>query len=506
MGIVARQSIKGSLANYLGVAIGFLTTFFVLTKCLTEEQIGLTRVLVDAATLFAAFAQMGTNSSIIKYFPYFRDSKRNRGIFGLSLLLSFVGFSILATGLLLFKGDIIATYSEQNSMISDYFYLLLPLTFFVLYLTIFETNANALMRITVPKIVREVVIRVLTLVCYLLYGYKIIDFSLFIVLFTASYGVAMLLNLFYLIKLGHISIKLDLKSIDKGVIKAMLRFSLFMTVIVLAGNSQFLGSLFIGAKKGLALTGIYTIAFFIANVVEVPYRSLGAISRPLVAEAAKNNDWTGMGVIARRVSLHQLLVSLLVLLLIWVNIDALFDIIPNGKVYEDGKWVVLILGMAKVMNSTLSISIDVLNYSKHYRLSLLFVLTLSIATILLNIYLIPLWSIKGAAFALLFAYSLYYLILLVYLWLTLHVSPFSLAQVKVVLIVALMVGANWLWELTVAKLLLANGSTFMLILNAAIKTTLLFGAGILLIYHSHISSYVNELIDKVIRQIKTVKQ
>ena len=158
------------------------------------------------------------------------------------------------------------------------------------------------------------------------------------------------------------------------------------------------------------------------------------------------------------------------------------------------------------MNSTLSISIDVLNYSKHYRLSLLFVLTLSIATILLNIYLIPLWSINGAAFALLFAYSLYYLILLVYLWLTLHVSPFSLAQVKVVLIVALMVGANWLWELTVAKLLLANGSTFMLILNAAIKTTLLFGAGILLIYHSHISSYVNELIDKVIRQIKTVKQ
>ena len=53
MGIVARQSIKGSLANYLGVAIGFFTTFFVVTKCLTQEEIGLTRVLVDAATLFA---------------------------------------------------------------------------------------------------------------------------------------------------------------------------------------------------------------------------------------------------------------------------------------------------------------------------------------------------------------------------------------------------------------------------------------------------------------------
>ena len=73
MGIVARQSIKGSLANYLGVAIGFATTFFVLTDCLSQEEIGLTRVLVDAATLFAALAQLGANSTIIRYFPYFND-------------------------------------------------------------------------------------------------------------------------------------------------------------------------------------------------------------------------------------------------------------------------------------------------------------------------------------------------------------------------------------------------------------------------------------------------
>ena len=35
MGIIARQTIKGSIANYLGVAIGFITTFFVLTDCLS---------------------------------------------------------------------------------------------------------------------------------------------------------------------------------------------------------------------------------------------------------------------------------------------------------------------------------------------------------------------------------------------------------------------------------------------------------------------------------------
>ena len=32
MGVIIRQSVKGTLANYLGIAVGFFTTFFILTK------------------------------------------------------------------------------------------------------------------------------------------------------------------------------------------------------------------------------------------------------------------------------------------------------------------------------------------------------------------------------------------------------------------------------------------------------------------------------------------
>ncbi len=52
MGVIARQSIKGAMANYLGVAIGFFVSFFVLARYLTQEEIGLTRVMVDAALLY----------------------------------------------------------------------------------------------------------------------------------------------------------------------------------------------------------------------------------------------------------------------------------------------------------------------------------------------------------------------------------------------------------------------------------------------------------------------
>ena len=160
MGVVARQSIRGAIANYVGIAIGFVTTFFVLTDCLSQEEIGLTRVMVDAALLFSGLAQLGTNASIIRFFPYFKsaDDERNHGIFGWSVLIPFIGFLLFLVGFLLFKEEIVEAYSDRSPLLVDYCYWLLPLAFFALYLTVFETNASVLMRITVPRIVREVVI------------------------------------------------------------------------------------------------------------------------------------------------------------------------------------------------------------------------------------------------------------------------------------------------------------------------------------------------------------
>ena len=89
MGIIARQSIKGTIATYFGVAIGFVTIFFILTKYLTPEEVGLTRVLVDAATLFSSLALMGTQSSTLRFYPHFKDDSPNQqGLYFWTLIMS----------------------------------------------------------------------------------------------------------------------------------------------------------------------------------------------------------------------------------------------------------------------------------------------------------------------------------------------------------------------------------------------------------------------------------
>ena len=222
MGVIARQSIKGAVANYLGVAIGFFVSFFILTRYLTQEEIGLTRVMVDAALLFSSLAQLGTNASIVRFFPWFKSEKSetsipNHGIFGLSMLVPLAGFSLFALAFLIFRDPLLTVYAMKSPLVADYFYLIPMLTFFALYTTVFETNASVLLRITVPKLVREVGIRLFNLATYLLYGYDLISLDVFVWLFCGSYGLAMVLNLTYLRSLGRISFRIDRGFLDRHV-------------------------------------------------------------------------------------------------------------------------------------------------------------------------------------------------------------------------------------------------------------------------------------------------
>ncbi|MBR1765874.1 MAG: lipopolysaccharide biosynthesis protein [Bacteroidales bacterium] len=476
MGVIARQSIKGALANYLGVAIGFFVSFFVLTRYLTQEEIGLTRVMVDAALLFSSLAQLGTNSSVVRFFPYFKDAKGNHGIFGLSVLVPLAGFALFALAFLVFREPLLAVYAKNSPLVADYFYLVPMLTFFALYTTVFETNASVLMRITVPKLVREVGIRLFNLAAYLLYGYGLISLDVFVWLFCGSYGLAMLLNLAYLTSLGHISFRVDWKSV-KPLGGEMLRYSLFMTVTVLAGNIPLFNSLFLGAKAGLALTGVYTIASYIANVVEVPYRSLGAISRPVIATAVKEERWDEVNRLGRQVSLHQLLVSTSILYLIYVNLDTLFALIPNGEAYAGGKTVVLLLGLAKVVNSSFSVCTDILNFSRQYRWSLLYIVLLTATALGLNSQLPESEdAIDVAAAATLTAYAAYFILLFRHLYVHLgHISVFSRGQAKVVAIMAAMSAVYLAWS-SVVEPALPLGPIAMAVVRTAVLGGMLAAA------------------------------
>ena len=146
-----------------------------LTRFLTTEEIGLARVLIDAAVLFVGLAQLGTSSSVIRFYPYFHDDEEDHGFFFWALVVPFIGFVLFALIYWACRVPLGAWFGDKSPLFVEYYYFVLPLAFFMLYQTICETTCNVLMHIVVPRAVRELFVRVGLLVIYLLYAFDIIS-------------------------------------------------------------------------------------------------------------------------------------------------------------------------------------------------------------------------------------------------------------------------------------------------------------------------------------------
>jgi O-antigen/teichoic acid export membrane protein len=490
--------------NYLGVAIGFVTTFFVMTKYLTQEEIGLTRVMADAALLLSGLAALGTNTSALRYYPYFKDKEsRDHGFFGWTLIVPLVGFFIFTILFFVFKDFIISKFSDESPLFVDYMYLVIPMAFFMMYMTVFETNANVLMRIVVPKMVREVGVRLFTLGDYILYITGTISLDGMVIGLCLAYLIATLLNIIYLISLSKISFKIEPGYVSKKLRLDFLYYTLFLTVAAVVGNIiPSLNTFFISAKMGLAITGIYTIAAYMSNLVEMPYRSLSAISRPIISQAMKDNDTQRATMMCKSVSMHQLIAGAFVFFMIWINIDLFFELLPNGEKYVDGKWVFFLLGLVKLVNSSLNISVTVLSYSKWYYLQLIFTAVLTISAIILNNKLIPILGMTGAAWSSIISFSIYYMLLLsLIIWKT-KISPFSWKELVVIAVVIIMFVLNWLAVEYISKSIIYfnDASIVMKIVEAVVRTGIITIIGLTIIYYTNISKEINEIINKVFKQ------
>ena len=508
MGVVVRQSIKGAIMNYLGVIVGFFTTFFIVTKYLTTEEVGLTRVLVDASILLSGLAQLGTSTSAMRYYPYFKDEKeRDHGFFGWSVIIPFVGFVIFSILFFIFKQPIENYFSQNSELFVDYIYFVIPMSFFMTYLLVFETNSNLLMRIVIPKFIREVGIRLMTLVVYLLYAFDVIKLDGMVISLCLTYGIATVLNIIYLFSLKKVSFKIEPAYISKWLRKDFIFYTLFLIATSLAGNLiPVLNTFFVSGKLGLAVAGINTIAVYIASIVEIPYRSLAAISRPHISQGMKDNNMLEVNNMTKNVSLHQFMASMFIFFLIWINIDLVYSLIPNGNVYDEAKFVVLILSVVKIINTSLNVGATVLSYSKYYYYSLLFTIILTVTAIYMNIKLIPIWGMEGAALASLVSYIVYYTFLLTFVNWKIKVSPLSMRELYTVMIILSLFAIDWLLQTYMSKHLISifNVELIGKILDSAVRTLFLSVLGIVIIYKSKISKQVNDIIDKFLSMLKLI--
>lgn len=493
MGIIAKQSIRGTIWTYIGVLVGIITVFLVQSRL--PMEMGLARVLVDAATIFIGLAQMGTSSSIIRFFPSFKSKENNttdnsyHGFFFWSLIVPLIGFMLFTLLYWALQVPLQSMFADKSPLFVDYYYFVLPLAFFFLYQTIFETNSNVLMHIVFPRAIREVVTRVGLLATYLLYYFNLLSIDGFVISLCSVYALCAICNAIYFLAIGHVSFRPDFRFLNRSLVRSYLLYTGFM--ILTAAVSVFapvLSSFFVAAKLGLEETGIFAMATYIAAMICIPSRAMNAISQPQISQSVKDCDYTQTSTLLRQVSSNLFLVGCLIFLAIWINIDLIFHIIPNGDIYATARNVVFILCLSQLCLSSFGISLSAVNFSRLYILSLVCSLLLTTFSIILNNHLIPLIGINGAALANLISYLIYFALLLIIVRLVLHTNILTLTHLWTILLLAGFLALNKAWCLWFSP---AINNIWI---DSILRTIILFGGLCATVYFAQLSKEINALL------------
>ncbi len=413
---------------------------WLLPYFLEADQIGLFRLIQSSAFLMATFGQFGLGSALVKFFPKLKDQK---GFLSFVILGGLIGFILFAAATFLFKTEITAYFAKESGLFIEYFGITLLISLLLIQFQLLEAYCRSLLKIVIPTFIRDIQLRLSVTVLVALYALEVITFNGLIQWLLAAYLIMVITIVVYLRSLKSFHLNFNFKFIDRPLLKQIMTYAVYM--MIGAGGTQIvlqIDSIMVSGALGLDATGIYTIAFFIGVVIEMPKRSITQISAPLIAQAFEKNDMPAVEKLYKQTSINQMIIGSLLLIGIWANLESLYSFIPNGDVYIQGINVVLFIGLGKLSDMIFGTNGEIIVMSKHYKFNVIAVGILAMLTIALNLLLIPSYGIEGAAIASFLAMLTFNLSKFLFVWMKFKIQPFSFGTFKLLIIVAFVLLVN----------------------------------------------------------------
>lgn len=436
MGIIQKQSFYSSITLGIGILLGFFTSGYLLPNFFTEEQNGVLTLLNSYSLIYSQVAMMGLSTVIIRFYPHVKDIHQHRPQFLWFIsLLGLAGFSFFL-GFYYFTKPYFKSIFEASPLFSQYYFLLIPWTFSLLFFYLFDAYSTAIQKPVRGFTLKDVVQRLLILCSIGAYIFYTLRFSEFMWAYSASILLPTLLLALLLIREGHFNPGFDFIKSYRVHFKDMTK---------VAGYSFLLGLTYVGVTNvdaimierylDLEAAGIYGRNMFFGVLVALPYRILHKSASGLLSAQFKQNDLTAIKNIYYKSCLNQLIIGLFLFCMMWINIHNIYQIIP--KSYEAGKYVIFFIGLGNLINMAGGVNTAVISFSPYFRWNTYFLMGLLALIILTNMAFIPLYGITGAAMATaisLFMYNagMYILLLVKYKF-----QPFQLKH-GLVIIYALM--------------------------------------------------------------------
>ena len=438
MSQIRKRSLKAATWIYLGFFIGAINTYlFTHQGWFRPEEYGLTRSLLDIGILVCAFSTMGSTSYLVKFFPYYSDNleENQNDLLAIAIIVSFVGLVITTASLLLLEPLIIKKFGTNSPLLVEYFYYVIPLGFFVLLYNLLEAYSYGFNKGILTSLLKETIVRIYTTLIIVLKIFRVIDFHLFIILFALQYAVIVIILSLYLRIQNKLWINFSPSKVTfkfRKKIFAILGFTFI--VIIVSVLRQSIDGIVLAAKLNLGKVAIFGLSSYLVSAMQAPFRSLVAITLPILSRAWKDKNVKEINRIYARSSINLLCFSLFLFFVVWLNFEKAIIIFNLDAAYLTGKWVFFILGIVAIIEMGTGVNEQIIGTSTFWRFELWTSLLLTLLIIPLSYFLTVNYGILGPALANLISFSIYNFLRFNFLWRKFRMQPFSKKTIEILLI------------------------------------------------------------------------
>jgi len=471
------------MITFIGFSFGAVNTLFLYTRILQPQYYGLvTFILASGAIIMPLFA-LGSHNSLVKY--YSAQSESSKSAFLTLQLTSPLLVLIPAALSTWFFYDTIGTFlSRKNPIVKEYLWYLFWVGLAMAYFEVFYAWSKVHLKSVFGNFMKEIFVRICVTVLLILLYFNHISLAFFL---KAVVGAYLLRTLIMKVYAYHLYLPRFNFQFPKDT-KAILQYGILM---VLGGSVALIlteiDKVMINQFIALENVAYYGVTVYIATVISVPNRSMNQITYPMTAGYLNAGNFFELENLYKKTSLTSFIASGLLFILILLNIEDLYQLIPES--YRGGFVIVFLIGLAKVFDSFLGNINAILYYSKYYTTVLVLGVLLAVTTIVLNLWLIPKWGIEGAALASFIAIFLFNSIKMSFVKIKFGFFPFGKGTFKI--LVTLLLMGFLFWQLNFA---------FHPLLNIALKSTIIMVMYLGILYRFNISEDISGLISRFLKK------
>jgi O-antigen/teichoic acid export membrane protein len=426
---IRKQTIQSSVIVYFGFLVGVINTYFYTRNgSFTTQEYGVTRIFIDFAQNFYAFASLGTIPVLYKFYPYYKDNlpDKKNDLLTLVLTASMIGFVLVALASIVFQPFVVKKFGEHSALFLQFYYWLFPFSFGYLLFAVFESFSWSLQKSVVSNSLKETILRLITSVFIFLFLFKLVNFNQFMHLFSFLYLIIAILLAIYLYNTGHLKFTFHISRVTKRFYKKMLGLQFFVFGgICLNAVAITISGLLIASKQGLGDAGIFSLASYVANFIDVPQRSIVSVSTGALSRAWKDKNFSNINRIYHRSSINMLLLSIFIFGNVWLNVAQGITVLHVQNEYMAGLSVVFILGIAKIIDAGTGVNSVIIATSTLWKFEFYSGVILLTLRIPLAYIFVEKYGIIGAAYAELISQVVYNFIRYEFLRRRFNMQPFN---------------------------------------------------------------------------------